>query len=366
MFRQWWLRKGIWQQEAGIRERQERLSIEAFNMNDIETNNSLTTANANALRVVFLGTGDIALPCLRMLISSDWLELIGVITQPDKPVGRKQITTPPQVKVLAEQAGVPVFQPENVSDPESIEVLRAWNADVIIVMAYGQILKQVIMDSARLACINVHASLLPKYRGASCIQAAIAAGDAETGVTIMHVVRKLDAGDMILKSRIPILPGDTGGSLHDKLADLSPAALEEALMQLRDDTATREVQNEAEFTYAPKLLRHHGDLDWSKPADAIERLVRAYEPWPGTATSFKDARGAEKRLKIFPPVEIVDAQGPSGTVAAVESDALTIYTGDQALRIFSVQPEGKQRMGAGDFLRGAGIVEGTAFFKMEA
>lgn len=305
-------------------------------------------------RVVFLGTGDIAIPTFQMLLEKG-PRPVALVTQPDRPVGRKQALTPPKIKELAMAHGIPVLQPENIREASALDEIEALHADLMVVMAYGQILPKRLLAMPPVACINLHASLLPRHRGASCIQAAIDAGDTETGITIMHVVPKLDAGDIIHVERLPLGPDRTGGVIHDQLADLSPLALERAITSLLNGSATRTVQDEALVTYAPKLERHDGAIDWSQSAQQVNRRVRAYDPWPGTTTTFEG-----KRVKIFPPVEIVDGSGEPGTILSIDS-ALTIACGDQALRVHCLQPEGKQRMAAADFARGARITAGTRF-----
>jgi methionyl-tRNA formyltransferase len=241
-----------------------------------------------------------------------------------------------------------VLQPEKIGD--IVPELAAMRPDVLVVMAYGQILRDNVLTLPRKAIINLHASLLPKYRGAACIQAAIAAGDSESGVTVMHVVRKLDAGDMILARKLPLRPDETGGSLHDRLAEIAPAALAEALEQLAAGTAARIPQNEEDSSYVSKLERDDGRLDWSLDAAVIERRIRAYDPWPGTFTiSLED--GSPKRLKIFPPVRVVDLDLPPGEIQTPDG-RFVIGCGTGALRLESVQPEGGRRMSAADYLRG--------------
>jgi len=243
-----------------------------------------------------MGTGDIALPSFKSLIESDY-DILGLFTQPDRPVGRKQVLTPPAIKVMAEEEGIPVWQPERLRGSEEIEVIQELAPDVIVVMAYGQILPKSVIDAPGLACINLHGSLLPKYRGASCVQGPIADGDAKTGITVMHVAPALDEGDMILQHSLDLLPEHTGGVVHDLLAEIAPGALIEGLAKLFSNTAERIVQDDALSCYAPKLLRVDGVIDWSVDADALERKVRAYDPWPGTSTSFIDDKGRTKKLK---------------------------------------------------------------------
>ena len=299
------------------------------------------------MRLIFIATGGIALPSFRYLLACGPVPL-AVVTQPDKPVGRHQTLTPPAIKVEALAAGIPVFQPEKIGD--ITEELAALDPEILVVMAYGQILRKNILTLASHAIINLHASLLPRYRGAACIQAAIDAGDAETGITVMHVVRELDAGDMILSKAIPIAKDDTGGSLHDRLADLAPEVLAEALAKLAAGTAERVPQDPAASSYISKLERDDGRLDWSLTADALERRIRAYDPWPGTFTvAMEDGHG--KRLKIFPPTAVVDQAIAPGEVLMVEG-SLLVGCGTGALRLEVVQPEGGRRMAAADYLRG--------------
>jgi methionyl-tRNA formyltransferase len=299
------------------------------------------------MRLIFIATGDIALPSFRHLLEHG-PRPVALVTQPDKPVGRHQTLTPPAIKTEALAAGIPVYQPVKIGD--ATEELAALDPEIIVVMAYGQILRKNILTLASKATINLHASLLPKYRGAACIQAAIDAGDAESGVTSLHVVRELDAGDMILAKSIPITAEETGGTLHDHLADLAAEVLAETLRKLADGTAPRIPQDPALVSYIPKLERDDGRLDWTMPAAAIERRIRAYDPWPGTFTIAFEG-GNTKRLKIHPPTRVVDASMAPGEVSC-EDGKLTVGCGEGALELTSVQAEGGKRMSAGDYLRG--------------
>lgn len=299
------------------------------------------------MRLVFIATGDIALPSFRHLLEHGPRPL-ALVTQPDKPVGRHQTLTPPAIKTEAFAAGIPVFQPEKIGD--ATEELAALDPEVLVVMAYGQFLRKNILTLPSKAIINLHASLLPKYRGAACIQAAIDAGDAETGITSMHVVRELDAGDIILTKAIPIAADDTGGILHDRLADLAADVLTETLAKLADGSAPRIPQDSALSSYIPKLEREHGRLDWSMPAAAIERRIRAYDPWPGTFTTAIEG-GKEKRLKILPPSSLVDATLAPGEISA-EGGNLIVGCGEGALKLTNVQPEGGRPMSSAEYLRG--------------
>jgi len=312
------------------------------------------------MRVVFLGTGDIGLPSLEALIQSKEHELLAVVTQPDKPVGRKQVLTPPAIKVRALKAGLPVLQPEKLR--KESEILAAYPADVFVVVAYGQILPQNVLDMPGNACLNIHASLLPKYRGASPIQAAIREGDAESGITIMWMDAGLDTGDILLQHKLPLTADETGGSLHDRLADIAPAALEEALRLISTGAAPQIKQDEILATHTRKLERSHGKLDWSLSAVSLERLVRAYCPWPGTYAQVQSGNVSPvQQLKIHSAAVVTGAEScpAPGTVLATEP-ALLVACGEGVLELKEVQLEGRKRMPAGDFVRGFGLRTGDS------
>jgi methionyl-tRNA formyltransferase len=297
------------------------------------------------MTLAFIATGDIALPTFRHLLASGPQPCL-LITQPDKPVGRSHSEfLPPEIKTLALAHGIPVWQPEKIG--EIAGELTALNPDFIVVMAYGQIIGKAVRKAAGKAIINLHASILPKYRGASCIQSAIANGDAETGITVMHVIRELDAGNIISAKKITIGEHETAGELHGRLADLGPAALDEALAILRQNPRAGTPQNPAEVSHAPKLLREDGRLDFSNPADSIERMIRAYHPWPGTFCEVA-VKGKTKRIKIFPPVAIRSHATRPGELTFQEGELL-IGCGDQSLALSEVQPEGSKRMPASAF-----------------
>lgn len=302
---------------------------------------------SSGMRLVFIATGDIALPSFRHLLEHGPRPL-ALVTQPDKPAGRHQTLTPPVIKTAAIAAGIPVLQPEKISD--AFESLTALAPEILVVMAYGQILRDNILTLASKAIINLHASLLPRYRGAACIQAAIAAGDAETGISAMHVVRQLDAGDVILARSLPIAVDETGGSLHDRLAELAPAVLAATLEKLAAGTAPRCPQDAARVSYVPKLAREAGRLVWTRPAATLERQIRAYDPWPGTFTVALES-GKETRLKIHPPTAVVDRLLAPGQIAA-DGERLVVGCGEGALELTTVQPDGGKRMSAADYLRG--------------
>ena len=294
------------------------------------------------MRVLFIGTGEIGVPVLRWLMESGEHELIGVVTQPDKPVGRERRIEAPPIKAALATSDVPVLQPKRIKAEEAIAAIRALAPDVIVVMAYGQILPRAVLEIPQIACLNLHASLLPQHRGAAPIQAAIVAGDRETGITVMYMDEGLDTGDVLLQKRIYIANDETGGSLHDRLAEIAPPALDEALSALRDGTAPRIPQDSSLATYAAKLEREDGRIDWAEPAEAIERKIRAFDPWPGAFTILRDDAGRERKLKIF------RAHIENGCT----DGRLAIPTSDGVLVLDEVQLEGKRRMNAAEFLRG--------------
>ena len=308
------------------------------------------------MRIAFIGTGEIGVPTLRALLNSEH-EVIAVVTQPDKPVGRDQRIEPPPIKTgligRARPQGAPIFQPARIKDPQAIEQIRSRTPDAIVVVAYGQILPHDVLEIPRLACLNVHASLLPRWRGAAPLQAAIAAGDFETGITVMYMDEGLDTGDILLQRNVEILPNDTGGSLHDRLAQIAPEALLESLRLIAAGSAPRIRQDNARATYAPKLKREHGQIDWSESAAAIERKIRAYNPWPGAFMKVGD-----QNLKIF-SASVVDLTGQPGEILRSDKD-LIVAAGKGALCLAEVQLEGKRRMSGAEFLRGHGALLGAA------
>jgi methionyl-tRNA formyltransferase len=300
------------------------------------------------MRIVFIGAGEIGVPTLQALLRSSEHQLTGVVTQADKPVGRAQQIEPPPIKRALAGTKISILQPERIKNRQAIEEIRALQPDAIVVMAYGQILPREVLEIPRIACLNLHASVLPRWRGAAPIQAAIAAGDPETGVTVMYMDEGLDTGDILLQRRIDILATDTGGSLHDRLAQIAPGALLEAVQMLAKGNGPRILQENALATYAPKLTRDNGKIDWSEPAQIIERKIRAFNPWPGAFTEI--ASLGVRKLKIF-SAAIVDLSGKPGEFLRSEKK-LVIAAGTCALSLGEVQLEGKRRMGAAEFLRG--------------
>jgi methionyl-tRNA formyltransferase len=296
------------------------------------------------MRIVFIGTGEIGVPTLRALLNSGH-EVVAVVTQPDKRVGREQRIEPLPIKKEIAKTRIPILQPARIKDQKATEEIRDFAPDVIVVVAYGQILPRDVLEIPCLVCLNLHASLLPRWRGAAPIQATIAAGDCGTGITAMYMDEGLDTGDILLQRGVEILPNDTGGSLHDRLAQIAPEALLESLRLVAAGNAPRIPQDNACATYAPKLKREHGLIDWSESAEAIERKIRAYTPWPGAFMKVD-----RQNLKVF-SASVVDLNGPPGEVLRSDKD-MVVATGKDALSLAEVQLEGKRRMSAAEFLRG--------------
>lgn len=297
------------------------------------------------LRIIFAGTPDFAAKHLSALLNSAH-EVIAVYTQPDRPAGRGKKLKPSDVKQLALTNDIPVYQPKTLRDETAHQELAALNADLMIVVAYGLILPQVVLDTPNLGCINVHGSLLPRWRGAAPIQRAIWAGDAETGVTIMQMDIGLDTGAMLHKVTCPIAADETSASLYDKLAELGPQGLLETLDQISAQTAVAQVQDDALANYAAKLSKEEANIDWTQSAVAIERQIRAFNPWPVSYTQI-----AEQNVKIWQASVIdtvTDAQ--PGTVIAATKQGIQVATGEGILNLLNLQLAGKKAMPVQDIL----------------
>ncbi|HIG83650.1 MAG: methionyl-tRNA formyltransferase [Verrucomicrobiales bacterium] len=293
------------------------------------------------MKIVFLGTGDIGLPTLSAIQNSEEHDILAVYTQPDRPFGRKGDLKVSEIKLFAQSCSIPVHQPEKIREIEAIESLVNYTPDIIVVIAYGQILPKSVLDVPKIECINLHASLLPYHRGAAPIQASILAGDVRTGVTVMYVGEGLDDGDILFSISLDITAEETGGSLHERLGKLGPDAVLHSLELLSSGSAPREEQEHGLATHVTKIKRSDGMINWSKPARHIDRLVRAYDPWPGTFTSFPD----HSNIKIFPPVEIVEYEGSDpGKIIDMDSNGILVACGKGALRISEIQPSGRRRM----------------------
>jgi methionyl-tRNA formyltransferase len=299
------------------------------------------------VRLVFAGTPDFAATALEALLQTDH-EVVGVYSQPDRPSGRGRKLTPSPVKQVALDAGIPVFQPQTLKTPEAREQLTALNADVMVVAAYGLILPQAILDIPRHGCLNIHASLLPRWRGAAPIQRAIAAGDRQTGITIMQMDAGLDTGNMLLKLTTPITESDTGGSLHDRLADLGGDAIIDALAGIIEGTLRPTPQDNAQACYASKLSKEEGQIDWTEDATAINRKIRAFNPWPGTYTDAGDLR---IRLHESEVIDITSDRHP-GTVVARSREGIDIACGLDVLRVTRLQLPGSRAQSVNDLING--------------
>ncbi|MDO5424100.1 MAG: methionyl-tRNA formyltransferase [Eubacteriales bacterium] len=306
------------------------------------------------MNVIFMGTPDFSVGTLEALLASRH-EVLAAVTQPDKPKGRGKAMQFPPVKEVAVRAGIPVYQPQRVREPEFLETLKELGPDVIVVVAFGQIIPQAILDIPRYGCINVHASLLPKYRGAAPIQWAVIDGERESGVTTMQMDAGLDTGDMLLKTVVPLAPDETGGSLFDKLSDAGAKLLLETLDGLENGTIIPEKQGEATTEYAKMLTKDMGEIHWTASAKQIERLIRGLNPWPSAYTHIHG-----KTLKIWKAkVQDAHSEQEPGTVLQASKGQLLIQTGEGVLAVEELQLEGKKRMDTAAFLRGYSIEEGT-------
>lgn len=306
------------------------------------------------MRIVFMGTPEVAAVSLaRLLEGPD--PVVGVVTQPNRAAGRGQTVIPSSVRKVAEQRGIAVLTPEKMRDPAFLGALDRWAPQLIVVVAYGRILPRQILDLPPLGCLNVHYSLLPKYRGAAPVAWAVINGEEKSGVTTMQLVEKMDAGPLFLQREIPLAPDETAGSLQAKLAPVGAALLMETIAKLKAGDLTPRAQVEAEATYAPLLKKEDGLIDWRLPAVAIERRVRGLSPWPSAYTRLDG-----KLLKIHRATVITsEARAAPGEVVRADKTALWIATGEAILSLDEVQLENKKRLPAGDFLRGAKIEKGA-------
>ena len=309
------------------------------------------------MRIVFMGTPDFALACLKGLVNGRH-DVVAVVTQPDRPSGRGKKLQSPPVKDYATQIGIPVLQPEKIKTADSIATLEQFSADIFVVAAYGQILSQKILDMPKFGAINVHASLLPKYRGASPIQQAIADGEAVTGITIMQMDKGLDTGDMLLKHEVAIDTNDTGGTLHNKLCEAAPKALFDALDLIANGEVVPIAQDGILATYAPLITKQMAQIDWNKPSVDIVNLIRAYNPFPGAFTKLGD-----EQIKIWQAETIVGASvlaRPAGQIIqACPKNGITVAALGGNVHITELTPPNGKKMTAADFVRGHKIEVGT-------
>jgi methionyl-tRNA formyltransferase len=310
------------------------------------------------MKIIFMGTPDFAVPCLDALIENGY-EVVAVVTQPDRPKGRKGELTSSPVKVAALRHNLPVLQPEKVRTEESLAEIDSYGADLLITAAYGQLLPKRLLDMPRLGCINVHASLLPRWRGGAPIHKCILEGDKESGVTIMRMVQALDAGDMISQVVVPITDEDTVSSLHDKLSAAGSKLLIETLPSIKNGTHTETPQDESLVTYAPNIKREDEKIDWSKDARTLYNQVRGLNSWPVAFTTLSD-----KIMKIWQARVNEEESIPTarpGTVLRTTDDGIIVQCGRGTLTLLEIQPSGKRRMFATDYLRGVTLAPGTRF-----
>lgn len=310
------------------------------------------------MRIVFIGTGEIGGACLEALLDGQVHNVVAVVTQPDKPVGRSQKVTASPIKQIAFKRHLQIYQPEDINSPSVVAQLKYLRADVFVVFAYGQILKKTLLDLPEKACINVHASLLPKYRGSACIQAALQNGDKETGITLIWMDQGLDTGDILVQEKLAIKAADTAGTLHDKLAKLAPSVLLKGLDALGKGKATRTKQDAEKATVVRKLSKEHGHIDWNKPQVQIDCHIRAMTPWP-SAYAWVPEAGDQKMLKIFTTIISNRAKGKPGEVLRIDKHGILVAAATGGLLLREVQLEGRKKMHAAEFARGYNLPVGT-------
>jgi methionyl-tRNA formyltransferase len=305
---------------------------------------------AERLRIVMLGTGDFAVPTFERLAASPH-EVVALVTQPDKPQGRKGEIIPAAIKLAAQGHSIRVEQPESIDAPEGLALVRALNPDLLVTAAYGQILSADVLSIPRLGGINLHGSILPRYRGAAPVARAIQNGEAETGVTVIRMTPRVDAGGMLSFARTPIGPDETAGEVEARLAEIGAPLVLEAIDALNAGTAKLLPQDPSAVTKAPKLKKEDGRIDWSRPAIEIHNLVRAMQPWPIASTNWDRGAGGPVRL-IVHETRVDAGQGEPGQVIEARGDRLVVAAGQGAVRLVRVQLEGKKAVGAEEFLRG--------------
>jgi len=326
-----------------------------------QTETRAPAAAVPPLRIVFFGTPAFAVPSLDALLRASPHTVVGVVTQPDRPRGRGHKLSDAPVKARAVDAGLPVLQPERMKDQAFLDALAAWGADLGVVAAYGRILTDAILATPRLGMINVHASLLPRYRGAAPVHRAVIAGETSTGVTIMRVVKALDAGGMFVKEHRPIGPDETSDEVERALAQMGARLLVAVVDQIARGSAVETAQNDAESTYAHRLTREDGAIDWSWPAARVHNLIRGLHPWPHAFSVVQGKRVILRRSAVeAPPAARIPAD-PPGTILEADGDRLIVATGEGALRILEIQAEGKRPMAVREFLAGHRLTAGDRF-----
>jgi methionyl-tRNA formyltransferase len=306
------------------------------------------------MRIVFMGTPEFAVPSLEALLKSEH-QVVGIVTQPDRPKGRGQTLTSPPVKIVAQRAGIPLLQPLKIKAPDFLAALAAWKPDLIAVTAFGRILHAPILNLPPMGCVNVHGSLLPKYRGAAPIQWAVINGETETGITTMLMDEGMDTGPVFLQERIPILPEDTAGTLAPRLAELGGRLLVETITQLKAGTLTARPQDQAQATLAPLLKKEDGVIDWRLSAQSLNNRIRGLSPWPGAYTFL-----GHERWNIWKAVVIQEpAPAVPGTIVGVTKQLLRVATGNGLLALLEIQTPNSKRMAVGQFLAGHRIHPGS-------
>jgi methionyl-tRNA formyltransferase len=306
------------------------------------------------MRIVFMGTPEFAIPSLEALLKSEQ-QIVGIVTQPDRPKDRGQTLSPPPVKILAQRAGIPLLQPLKIKAPDFLAALAAWKPDLIAVTAFGRILHAPILNLPPMGCVNVHGSLLPKYRGAAPVQWAVINGEAETGITTMLMDEGMDTGPILLQERIPILPEDTAGTLAPRLAGLGGRLLVETLTQLNAGTLTARPQDHSQATLAPLLEKGDGLINWRLSAESLNNRIRGLSPWPGAYTFL-----GHERWNIWKAVSIPEVtRDMPGTIVGATKQSLRVATGNGLLELLEIQPANSKRMAVGQFLAGHRIHPGS-------
>ena len=303
-------------------------------------------------KIVFMGTPDFSVPVLKRIIE-DGYEVIAVVTQPDRPVGRKKLLTPPPVKVEAIKQGIPVFQPERIRNKEELVEILALKPDLVVTAAFGQILPNELLDAPKYGCINVHASLLPELRGGAPIHYALLQGKAKTGITIMYMAEKLDAGDILTQAELTITEEDNVGTLHEKLSEIGAQLLSDTMPRLLKGEFTSIPQKDEEATFAPNIKRAQEKINWGKSGEEIFNHVRGMNPWPGAYTTWNDSV-----VKVWLTEKVSQQKGNTpGKILSIEKDGILVATGNEtAIKITELQPAGKKRMTTQQYLRGSEII----------